>query len=100
MREVIETFSEEFRRRMANGESSVLLNDESLAILRKLGAQINSAEPLEEIEEVKFASANDATNVVEEMKAPAKKRTTTAKCATKTATKTTSTRKVVKKVAE
>ncbi len=74
MREVIETFSEEFRRRMANGESSVLLNDESLAILRKLGAQINSAEPLEEIEEVKFASANDATNVVEEMKAPAKKR--------------------------
>ena len=82
MREVIESFSEEFRRRMANGESSVLLNDESLAILRKMGAQLNLSEPLEEIEEVKFASESDATTVVEEMKTPAKKRIRVAKANT------------------
>ncbi len=75
MREVLKTFSDEFKRRLASGESSIQISDESIAMLRRLAAKASSDdEPLEDIEEVKFASDADYQLVHEKMKKTEKKK--------------------------
>ena len=72
MREIFESISEELRRRLADGEADVDISDESLAALRRLAAA--GGEPLEEIEEVKFATVEDVEKSKEEMKKIRKKK--------------------------
>lgn len=72
MREIFESISEELRRRLADGEANVDISDESLAALRRLAAV--GGEPLEEIEEVKFATVEDVEKSKEEMKKIRKKK--------------------------
>ena len=74
MREILQTLSDEFKRRSANGEDSVEITDESLAVLRKLAAQMNNTEPLEEVEEIVFATASDFVMMEEQMKKPTVKK--------------------------
>ncbi len=75
MREVLQTFSDEFKRRSANGEDTIGLTDESLTILRRLASKLSQGdESLEEVEEVVFASAEDSVIVEQEMKKAPKKK--------------------------
>lgn len=77
MREVFESLSEEMRRRAANGEETVGITDESIAALNRIAAKWNlGAAPLEEVEAVKFASAEDVEQAHEEMKKSEKKKIT------------------------
>ena len=75
MREVLKTFSDELKRRVAAGETAIQISDESIATLRRLAAKMSYGdEPLEDIEEVKFASEADSEKLEEEMKKTTKKK--------------------------